>query len=337
MKKINILINYKGYFETKHKPTPYEGGMDKSLIQDAFKEYDFSVNYIKFTDLDFNKSYKDEIFIYTSSEDVDSFYKDFIEDIILTLSLQGAIVIPKYEFLRSHNNKVFMELLAKNYKDSSLKSFGFGTIEELESFLLSNKINYPIVIKSAKGAVSSGVKLAKNKNDLIRKAKQISRSKNLNKELRDLLRKIRHKKYISESKFRRKFIIQEYVPELKNDWKVYFFGDKLYIWFRYVRKNDFRASGSGLFEFNEKVPIPNGLFDFCYAIYKKYDVPFISFDIAFDGKKFHLLEKQFLFFGKNGHYYSKYYYKKINNSWKKVENKDTIEKVYVESIVKFLK
>ena len=64
----------------------------------------------------------------------------------------------------------------------------------------------------------------RDKNDLIRKAKQISRSKNLNKELRDLLRKIRHKNYISESKFRRKFIIQEYIPELKNDWKVYFFG-----------------------------------------------------------------------------------------------------------------
>ena len=39
MKIINILISYKGYFETKHKPIPYEGGMDKNLIQDAFKKY----------------------------------------------------------------------------------------------------------------------------------------------------------------------------------------------------------------------------------------------------------------------------------------------------------
>ena len=333
---INILINYKSFFETKHNSVPYESGMDKKLIKDTFEESGYKVNFIEFSQLDLSQNYNNQYFLYTSSEDIDSYYKDYIEDIILHLSLNGAIMIPDFKFLRAHNNKVFMEFLGKSHNDSTLDSFSFGTFEDLEEFVELNPIKFPLVIKSAKGAVSSGVALTFNKEDLFKKAKNISRSKNFMNEFRDYLRSIRHKGYIRESKYRKKFIIQEFIPDLENDWKIYFFGEKLYVWFRYVRDNDFRASGSGLFEFNENVPIPNGLFDFAYGIYKKYDVPFISLDVAFDGKSFHLIEKQFLFFGKNGHHYSDYYYMIEENKWIKKDNIDTIEKVYVDSIIKYI-
>lgn len=44
----------------------------------------------------------------TSSEDNGYHYKDYIEDIILGLYLQGAILLPEYKYLRANNNKVYM-------------------------------------------------------------------------------------------------------------------------------------------------------------------------------------------------------------------------------------
>ena len=39
--KINILINYKSLFETKHNSVPYESGMDKQLIKDTFEATEY--------------------------------------------------------------------------------------------------------------------------------------------------------------------------------------------------------------------------------------------------------------------------------------------------------
>jgi len=49
---------------------------------------------------------------------------------------------------------------------------------------------------------------------------------------------------------RSKFIVQEFIPDLSNDWKVLVFWDKYYVLRRKNRPNDFRASGSGLFSFD---------------------------------------------------------------------------------------
>ena len=65
-----------------------------------------------FFEIDFRKeSYKNKWVIYQSSEDPELHYKDYIEDVLLTLKIQGAKLIPNFDYFRAHHNKVFMEFL----------------------------------------------------------------------------------------------------------------------------------------------------------------------------------------------------------------------------------
>ena len=90
--------------------------------------------------------------------------------------------------------------------------------------------------------------------------------------------KLKHHPHIFESYHRKKFIIQSFVPDLKDDWKVLVYNEKYYVLNRKIRKNDFRASGSNIFDF-EKDP-PEGLLEFSKNLYEEFDVPYASFDIC---------------------------------------------------------
>ena len=68
-----------------------------------------------------------------------------------------------------------------------------------------------------------------------------------------------------------------------------------------------------------------------------FKVPNISLDIGFDGKKFHLIEFQFLYFGTTTIEKSPFYFEKYDNSWLLNKGKCELEKVYVDSIVGLLR
>ena len=70
---------------------------------------------------------------------------------------------------------------------------------------------------------------------------------------------------------------------------------------------------------------------------KKFNVPNISLDIGFDGKQFHTLEFQFLYFGTTTLEKSPFYFEKNGNSWDIVDKSLCLEEVYVESIVHYLR
>ncbi len=336
MNKIYILTDYKNIFSSKHNATPYRSGMDKKLLEKYFKENGYEIIFLKFADINFRKmNFEDQYIIYTSSEDIGGHYKSYIEDIIYGLYLQNAKLIPEYKYLKAHNNKVFMEILRDltiNDDLNFIHSHYFGTIEELKNNLYN--ITFPAVIKSATGAMSRGVYLSKNKKELIKKAKKISRSTYLFDELWDIGRAIKHKGYIKESKYRNKFIVQNFIPGLENDWKILIYGDKYYILYRGVRDNDFRASGSGKFIFKED--IPNGILDFAKLIFDILNVPNLSIDVAFDGNNFYLLEFQAIHYGTTTIVKSPFYFNKINNNWEIIKENSVLEKIYVESIVNFI-
>ena len=159
--------------------------------------------------------------------------------------------------------------------------------EEYRSLIIRDK-NKNYVIKTFFGATSIGVTSSKNQNDFKKKIKRASNSKNLFYDIWDFVRAIKHKGYIKESLYRKKFIVQDMIEDLKNDWKVLIFGKKYYVLYRGVRDNDFRASGSGKFEYIEK--LPEGFLDYCEKIYNFFNVPNLSIDIGFDGKQFYLFE-----------------------------------------------
>lgn len=261
-----------------------------------------------------------------------------MEDIIFALELKGALVIPGYCFIHAHNNKVSMESLRSIYlsdTDNKIISEHFGTLEEFQKRSLN--FDYPVVIKGAEDAQGRQVLLGKNKYNTFKCIKHISRKRNYFKELKDQIRKYKHKGYLPESKYRNKFIIQNFIPNLTCDWKLLIFGDIIFILRRGIPKGDFKASGSKYnYGFGSKSTPPEGIFDFALKIFKTFNVPYASFDIAWDKKDFYLLEFQFVSFGSSTHLKSDCYYKKIDGEWKPHYNIVDLEYLYAFSIYSHL-
>lgn len=343
-KKLYLLTDYKNHFELKWRDKPYCSGYNHQLLRKHFHDYGFEIELIQYSDIDFASmsEWKNRIVLYTSSEEIDYNYKDFIEDIIYGLEIVGAHVIPSYRYLRANNNKVFMESLRGIlYADhiSGISGRGFGTLEELERALDRNEIEFPCVIKAAKGAQSKGVALAKTSGQLIQEAKRLARTPHVLRELKDWGRTYKFPGYKKESRFQKKFIVQRLVPHLQNDWKVLVYADRYYILRRNNRPNDFRASGSGLFSPDKKADFPMHMLDFIEDIFNKTDVPNLSIDFAYDGAKGYILEIQAIHFGKSTIYYCSNYCAKHDGKWDwhiKEEDYDQ-EKIYAMSIVRYLK
>lgn len=342
MSSIYLITNHKGNFGNKYKSIPYHSGLNKDLLSKLFINKGIEPIFTTLSDFNFrDKDYKGKNILYTSTEDKGGYYKSYLEDVIYALDLNGANVIPSFTYLKAHHNKVFMEIIrdfTPNKSVQSLLSKRIGTDLEFEN-QKNNFTEDNYVIKKASGASSIGVFLAKNKAELEVKIKEALKvQSSLYDRFKEFVREIKHKGYNKITNYRSKIIVQEYIPFLQNDWKVLVYGDKYFIVERPVRKNDFRASGSGKdnYNFGKDATIPNGIFDFAEDIYKSFNVPFISLDIAFDGEKFYLFEFQFIAFGTSTVQLSKHFFIKENNEWIDKQIDFEYEELFVESIINFI-
>ncbi|QKG78802.1 ATP-grasp domain-containing protein [Tenuifilum thalassicum] len=229
-----------------------------------------------------------------------------------------------------------MEIIRKISNDKNIKTIDsqvYGTVEELISSknIYSNKSAY--VIKPSEGAMSKGISLAKDFKQLLADAKKISATPSLIIDLIDRMRTLKHKGYIKESTHRKKFVVQDFIPNLQGDWKVLIYWNKFYVLRRLNREKDFRASGGGRLSYTRD--IPNGMLDYAKSIIKHLNLPNVSLDIAFDGKTFYLLEFQAVYFGTYTLEHSSFYFS-FNKEWEIVEKKSILEDEYVRSIISYI-
>lgn len=339
------MLDYLGSIYSKDK-TIY--GLDKEKLANNFIELGFQVEYIKFKDIDFRRmNFKNKYVLYQSSQDIGLVYKSYIEDVLLGLLEQEAILIPEFKYFRAHHNKVFAEIL-RDTSDidiiKNIKSKHFGTYDEYcES--IDNIEDYS-VFKKSEGALGSGVRLLKNQADKISIPKELSeiktfktiidKIKDVARPITNLIKRIMGIKvyYEWQSRYRDKFIIQRLVPNLKCDFKVLVFGEKYYLLQRSVRDNDFRASGSGNYFWPE---VPNeAVLNYAKDLFELFKSPFASFDVAYNGDELFLLEYQFIMFGTITLERSNFYYKKINEHWDRTDSKSEIEKETAISISEFI-
>ncbi|SDB81237.1 hypothetical protein SAMN05216323_100146 [Williamwhitmania taraxaci] len=337
MNAINIILDYKKRFETKYTAVPYRSGFDKDLLQHYFMEQGYAVCFTTFSEIDFrDEKLKGKVFLYSSSEDQDGFYKTYIEDMVLGLKLAGAIVVPDYIYLKAHNNKLFMEILRDTMGHESVKNIKsryFGTLEDLQrSEDALNNLN--CVIKPAMGAMSKGVSRGASFHEIYDHSKTISRAPFHVGEIKDWLRKFKHKGYIVDSKYRKKFIVQNMVEGLDGDWKILIYGDKYYPLNRKNRENDFRASGGGRLSYVKE--LPEGLLSFAKTVYESFNVPNLSIDVAFDGSGYYLIEFQALYFGTYTIEKSEFYFMRRDNEWGICEERSILEREYARSISAFV-
>jgi len=334
--KVALITDYLGRFGSKQKSKTYRSGFDIEKSIEIFHKHNCQVKVFNFTNaLELLKE-KDTYFIlYTSSEDKGGHYKSFIEDSIHLLSLSHHICIPEYIFLRAHNNKVFMEMLRTHFdfKDKNVfKSKFAATKKEISSL----NIEFPSVIKGPDGALSKTVIKADNVNAVYRFFSSIAPKLEFKHKLREYLRRIRHRNnYDPEELKRGKIVIQDFMPDIKFDWKVLVYNDMIFALKRQNRKNDFRASGSGIYAYSENVP--ENILNLAFETRKKLNVPHLSLDIAETMNELIIFEFQAIYFGTKTIENSPFHFVKEQEKWLLKHTKVELEEIYVNSTMSFIK
>lgn len=323
---IILLLDYRDqfYFSTRYRGA----SVDVERLKKNFSNHDINLIPKHFYEIDLRvENYKGKWVLYQSSEDPGLSYKDYIEDVLIGLEMQGARLIPDFRYFRAHHNKVFMEILRDVLgirEIQNIKSKAFGTYEEfIRSYYVDS--NDTFVIKPGSGTRSRGVGLLKTYSDKKVLPYKVSRSFTLDN-FKLFLSKIKTgKPFTPMSNNRKKFIIQDFIQELDGDFRVLVYGKKYYVVFRKNRKNHFTASGSGNLDFDAE--LPNGLLDYARIVYKKLNTPYVSLDIGCKNGEFFLFEFQCLCLGQYTLEKSKFYYtQSLNGGWGKVQEMPDLER-----------
>ena len=249
---------------------------------------DHDVKVIVFEDLEDINLKKEDIIIYTSSENYE--VRQYIKNKMYFVK-DKCKIIPRYDLLMAHEDKGFQELLKKEYNIGNLNGNYVFDIDNLS-------LPLPKVLKTSEGAGSSGVFLVKNNKEVTAVKdsffKQTLKRKVIKAQRRIKLSSAEYNIYTYRYKTFKPFVEQEFIPHLKHDFKVLVFGNRYFVLKRSVRKNDFRASGSGNFEF---IDPPHEVLEFAKEVSASLDNPYLSLDIAQSDTGCHLIELQATNFG----------------------------------------
>ncbi len=305
------------------------------LIEDRFRNKGYQVFITSYDEIiNENIDIKNAYVYYASSQFLER--KLYIDDVLTYLNRieNNNLLLPNYDVFRCHENKGYQEIYKKIVGIQSLN--GKYHIDFIE-----NGLEKPFVLKLVDGYGSKNVSLVKTKdsfkrkyNDNVKLRKPILAlkrwvKKNFYKKDNDCV--LEYKKHF----FSRRYVKQPLVPNLEYDFKILIFNHKAYVLKRYVKKNDFKASGSGLWEFSKAGKVPTEVLDFAYDCYQKLDLPFVSLDICTNGKESFLIEFQGLHFGPVTILDSKGYFD-YNNSWNFVECKSSLEDEIVDSLIAYI-
>lgn len=319
-------------------------GLDYRIIAEALEEMGYNVKVINFAQIaqNYNLLPQNSLFFYSFSYNDD--YHQYMKDVLYDLkqSRPDIRLLPDLDMLFSFENKGYQELYRKRLAFGALEGDYFGDISDMQI----KEIELPIVYKEINGAVSSGVHLVKHQSDIINLTRK-KKKRNLWETVQYLRRMAKKKEPSSmrpthefiEKNFaefflkRHPFVLQKFIPNLDCDYRVLVFGDKYYTMRREVRKNDFRASGSGVQEWVD--PSAN-ILNFAFNITNKLQVPFISLDIAENTEGCYLIEYQGLGFGASALIKSDFYYKFKEDNWFKITEKSDLERTFAYAINHFI-
>lgn len=339
--RLLLLLDYRGYFYSTvryrtTRPKSTDASLDLQLLNREFQSRGIELDVRHFSEVDFHsQSYAERWVLYQSTEDPSLFYKSYIEDVMLGLQMQGARLIPRFEYFRAHHNKVFMEILRDVVTAPDLRTFKachYGSYEDL--IRDQPKLTFPVVVKPSEGSLSRGVQLVQSMGELRSYARTISKSMDFVSELKGWVKMRLRSPYVKPSNHRRKFIVEQFIPGLQNDFKVLVYGTKYYVLKRENRKDDFRASGSGIFSWPDS--LPSGILDFASSLFKAFDVPYVSIDIGYDGERYHVFEFQFISFGDTGLLRSPHHFIREGEDWRLIRQPSVTETEIAESVANFM-
>jgi hypothetical protein len=331
-KKFIFLTNYKDQIPQRNHEIE---GLKLNIISEVLQNHGIEVQTMTIQSfislLSKNECIRNVHFFYTSSQY--PIYKSFIQDILYQIVLREGILVPGFRHFLAHENKNFQELEKFRLGIKSPHGIPVGTYEEgLE--ILENS-TYPVVIKKSTGFRSRHVRIANNHSQG-KKILYNLLSRNFKFDTDSLY--YLYRRIINKTHYPVRFgkiIIQEYIPKLDCDWKILVLGSTCFCLKRYVRKNDFRASGSKLYSITDDPSTK--LLDFAFSSKEKLNCPIVSLDIVEIDGILQLIEYQALHFGLLTATMSDSYYQLEKGNWEKRKVINEIEHYIGMGICEYIK
>lgn len=266
-------------------------------------------------------------------------YKDalFAKQLLYSLEHKGMKVFPNFNTTWHFDDKVGQKYLLEAIEAPLVPSYVFYTKKEALEWI--NKTTFPKVFKLRGGAGSAHVKLARTKSQakgFIKKAFGCGFSQ-LDKigYLKDKYRKWREGKdklglikglyrLFIKTEFAKMYhnekgyiYFQDFIPNNSFDIRIVVVGDKAMAEKRFVRKNDFRASGSGEFSYDD---INTDAIKIAFDVAEKLKLQSVAFDFILDNNKPLIVEMSYGFGVKGISNAPGYWDRDLN--WHKGENFD---------------
>jgi len=144
----------------------------------------------------------------------------------------NKLIMPNKESLWFYEDKVRQSWLFDYHNIPSIKTFISYNFEEINEYI--KRVEFPIISKDKTSSSAYGVRELKNKSDAKKLVNEI-----FNNGLKLYEPYIKQKNYV---------IFQEKVPNEGYDLRVIIIGNSYFGYYRYPKKGDFKASGSGIVE-----------------------------------------------------------------------------------------
>jgi glutathione synthase/RimK-type ligase-like ATP-grasp enzyme len=246
-------------------------------------------------------------------------------------NIMGIKCLPDYNLYWQYEDKVKEYYMLKCHNFPVVDSCVFWNKEYADEYI--KKAIFPIIVKLPKGSASTNVVLVKTPEEArkinhqvfvrgVRQARLKSRTNlgsvwktGLFKYGKTTLRSflldaglIIDRSWFPEWQIQKDSIIyQKYMPGNSYDQRIMIIGNKAFGCLRYVRKNDFRASGSGMTDFDcSKVDLR--VIQIAFAISKKFNFSGMGYDFLYD-------ENNNPFISEMGYCYADYIIRDLPGYW----------------------
>jgi len=234
----------------------------------------------------------------------------FAKQLLYSLQQSGKIVYPDWRTVWSFDDKLGQKYQLEAFNQPLIKSYAFYS--KSDALRWAKDYKFPAVFKLRGGAGSYNVKLVSSKekaSKLIRKAfgrgfRKFSAITDIKETfsyyikrkatIKDIIKAFAHIFYpyqIEKSLGNEKGYIyfQEFIPGCDSDIRVQVVDDKCYAMRRFVRKNDFRASGGGNIDFDGS-KLPKKVIEMSFDITNKLGAQSLAIDWLTYGDKFLIAE-----------------------------------------------
>lgn len=256
----------------------------------------------------------------------------FAKQLLYSVEMSGKIVYPDFRTGWHFNDKLGQKYLLESINAPAVTSYSF--FSEKSALIWAKETSYPKVFKTRGGASSDNVSLVKNERKakhLINKAfnrgfpqynalaslkERIRRYKAGKADFTDVFKGFIRLIYPTPySKMHGKecgyIYFQDFIPDNTHDIRVTFINHKCFAFRRKVRPGDFRASGSGMLDFDVS-RVPEKALKIAFEVSERLKLQSAAFDfVILDGEPL-IVELSYAFGYASGEFSHGYWDKDYN-------------------------